>query len=195
MPCSSEGRLQYVQPEFWNVTMFFLYVADRSTCCSVISDDDDSRACKPTTRIFGANQMSAPKISPISKKTSPAPITTSTSSSSGIQRQRSRRHQSNDRPPFSYVELICMALRQDNGRTARLTLREIIAFIERRFPFYAMTTNRQSTSSSSDWRSAVRHCLTMNKCFVKHDREPKSTGCRWSYDACHNDKRPIVTRL
>lgn len=91
------------------------------------------------------------------------------------------------RPPFTYVQLIRMAL-----GSARLTLREITDVIERMFPFFAedrqprpssmSASGTTSSSSVADWRAAVRHSLTTNDCFVKHDRERRSTGCRWSYD-------------
>lgn len=81
----------------------------------------------------------------------------------------------NDRPPFSYVALITMALR--SSPTARLTLSEIYDYLIQNFEYFKGRKNR-------GWMNAVRHNLTLNDCFVKLPRNPlmRGKGCYWCID-------------
>ena len=69
------------------------------------------------------------------------------------------------KPPYSYIALICMAIA--NSPDGKATLREIIEYIETRFPFYAR---------SKKWHGSIRHNLTLNDCFIKHPRRPRDKG-------------------
>jgi hypothetical protein len=51
--------------------------------------------------------------------------------------------------------------------TQRLTLREIYQWLAQHYP---TLYNLQDT----DWQNTIRHNLSLNKCFVKVAREPKS---------------------
>ncbi|XP_028823676.1 forkhead box protein D1-like [Denticeps clupeoides] len=66
------------------------------------------------------------------------------------------------KPPYSYIALIAMALR--DSATGRLTLAEISRYLMERFPFFR--------GSYTGWRNSVRHNLSLNDCFVKVLREP-----------------------
>eukprot|EP00123_Amoebidium_parasiticum_P001450 comp12546_c0_seq1/m.7538 comp12546_c0_seq1/g.7538 ORF comp12546_c0_seq1/g.7538 comp12546_c0_seq1/m.7538 type:complete len:303 (-) comp12546_c0_seq1:180-1088(-) len=62
---------------------------------------------------------------------------------------------SDARPPFSYASLITKALLSSNNGT--LTFNDLCEWIATHFPFYRM--------ADPSWQTAVRHALSLNKCF------------------------------
>ena len=80
------------------------------------------------------------------------------------------------KPAYSYIALICMSI--GNSPTRAATLREIIEYIQTRFPYYQRSTK---------WHGSIRHNLTLNDCFVKQPRRPGEKGCPWTIDPAFED--------
>ncbi|CAH2324960.1 hepatocyte nuclear factor 3-beta [Pelobates cultripes] len=97
---------------------------------------------------------------------------------SGFQRdpRTYRRNYSHAKPPYSYISLITMAIKQSHNKM--MTLNEIYQWIVDLFPYYRQNQQR--------WQNSIRHSLSFNDCFIKVPRSPEKPG-KGSYWTLHPD--------
>lgn len=78
--------------------------------------------------------------------------------------QRLRRRQKRpEKPAYSYIALIVMAIQA--SPTKRATLAEIYNYLQQRFEFFR--------GPYQGWKNSIRHNLSLNECFIKL---PKAAG-------------------
>ncbi|XP_076035950.1 uncharacterized protein LOC143021939 isoform X2 [Oratosquilla oratoria] len=90
----------------------------------------------------------------------------------------------NKKPPYSYVALIAMAIKESTER--KLQLSEIYQWIATKFPYYA----QQNAKEKQGWKNSIRHNLSLNECFVKIPRDGGGGGGKgnyWTLDPQHDD--------
>uniref|UniRef100_A0AC34FGP0 Fork-head domain-containing protein n=1 Tax=Panagrolaimus sp. ES5 TaxID=591445 RepID=A0AC34FGP0_9BILA len=70
-----------------------------------------------------------------------------------------------EKPPYSYVALIAMAINHAPDR--KMTLSQIYNYIDSRFPYY----RNSDAKRRQGWQNSIRHNLSLNDCFAKKSRD------------------------
>lgn len=94
---------------------------------------------------------------------SPAPVLQQSGGEEGGNNNKGNKpYTRRPKPPYSYIALIAMAIRE--AGSGRLTLAEINDYLMKKFPFFR--------GGYTGWRNSVRHNLSLNDCFLKVLRDP-----------------------
>ncbi|XP_014681615.1 PREDICTED: forkhead box protein D3-like [Priapulus caudatus] len=72
------------------------------------------------------------------------------------------------KPPFSYAQLLFMAMSAQGVGKQKLLLAEIYQFIMDNFIYYK--------TADPTWQNSVRHTLSLNRCFIRYPRENNRPG-------------------
>ncbi|CAD6194062.1 unnamed protein product [Caenorhabditis auriculariae] len=75
-----------------------------------------------------------------------------------------------DKPPFSYTQLIRMAIQSSPNQ--QCTLNGIYRYISDSYAYYRENRN-------ASWRNSIRHNLSLNRQFKRLDKREGEKGCFW----------------
>ncbi|PAV82578.1 hypothetical protein WR25_26695 [Diploscapter pachys] len=80
------------------------------------------------------------------------------------------KHRDDEKPPFSYSELIKLAI--SNTPEGKCTLNGIYTYIAENFSYYRENRN-------ASWKNSIRHNLSLNKQFKRLDKKEGEKGSLW----------------
>ncbi|XP_064606012.1 forkhead box protein E1-like [Liolophura sinensis] len=144
--------------------------------CSTGSFSTDSETCGSDTMYIGEDLENLSPDSIPDEGINDSANANTTVNAGGRKRKRPI---PKDKPPYSYIALISMAIA--NAKDRRLTLQEIYNFMTDRFPFYANHANPKG------WKGSIRHNLALNDCFMKLPKKPGMIGHQWTIDPEYED--------
>ncbi|KAL7667495.1 hypothetical protein ACOME3_010690, partial [Neoechinorhynchus agilis] len=87
--------------------------------------------------------------------------------------------------PYTYADLIAKAIQSSPEK--RLKLREIYSWLEDNNLYF---NYRMGPVESRPWKNAIRHCLTINKKFVKIEDDDNPRRSWWTIDPNYREPEP-----
>ena len=124
-----------------------LETGDRRLCASPIDDDDDIQKENDESGLRGSDGALGVGCHPAHVQYNP------------------QKHV-NSKPPYSFSCLIFMAI--EDSPTKRLPVKDIYNWIQTNFPYFR--------NAPTGWKNSVRHNLSLNKCFMKVDKDRGQVG-------------------
>lgn len=119
------------------------------------------------------NKQQQPQTHPsIKTERASTPSGTSTSGSAGPDAEQ--------KPPYSYAQLIVQAI--SSAQDKQLTLSGIYSYITKHYPYYR--------TADKGWQNSIRHNLSLNRCLMKvaRSQEEPGKGSFWRIDPTSEDK-------
>ncbi|XP_023211382.1 forkhead box protein Q1-like [Centruroides sculpturatus] len=83
--------------------------------------------------------------------------------SESTSQEEKRNYHRRGKPPYSYITLIAMAIR--DSPSGKLTLAEINEYLKTKFSFFQ--------GEYTGWKNSIRHNLSLNDCFRKILKDPQ----------------------
>ncbi|CAJ0568549.1 unnamed protein product, partial [Mesorhabditis spiculigera] len=145
-------------------------VSSASSISSVISGMDDVKipvtTSTPSSNPTNSSSATAARRSRISDKTATSSLPIATD----IARNRDFYRTNDIRPPYTYASLIRQAIME--SPECQLTLNEIYQWFQETFAYFRR--------NAATWKNAVRHNLSLHKCFTRVEQNVK--GAVWTVD-------------
>ena len=146
----------------YHIFQIFFQIHETASACQSYVVYPDGFKPIPSIPIRNINPTKIIKSGQI-KILPPKPKPTRPSSSLAEKAGNSNLGGSHPRPPYSYANLIVMALK--NSISGCLSVNNIYKFVCETFPFF------DNPKIGTNWQNAVRHTLSLHKGFIKSDHQ------------------------